>query len=218
MALGVCAASGLALLPLLSARWWAPQYRATGFLRLIQATHRALGYVALALILAHVGVLLVLEPRVLEYLKPGAVAPMLAGLAGTLLVAFLMMSSRYREVWRWHYRSWRSWHALVSGATLGLIGWHLLGAGYYYDAAGTLTALIWLLGLPTVMTLVLRHWPLRGAMPVVRDLGAAERRRVQRLVCAVALTWFAAAVGFAWLAHLQVPGAESELCTFEPCL
>lgn len=217
MALGVCAASGLALLPLQSARWWAPRYRATSFLRLVQATHRALAYIILTLILAHVGVLLVLEPRIVEYLKLGAVAPMLAGLAGTLLIAFLIMSSRYREAWRWHYRRWRRWHALMSSATLGLVGWHLLGAGYYYDTASTRAALIWMLGLPTLMTLVLRHWPQLGAT-AVSATGDVGRRRVSRLVCAVALTWLAASVGFAWSGYLQAPGQERMICAVDPCL
>ena len=218
MGLGVCAASGLALLPLLSARWWAPQHRATGFLRLIQAVHRDLAYVVLALILAHVGVLLILEPRVVEYLKLGAVAPMLAGLVGTLLIALLITSSRYRDAWHWPYRSWRRWHAGLSVVTLGLVGWHLLGAGYYYGAPGGIVALVWLLALPSLMSWGLRRWPLRAKAEGVRDTGGAERHRAQRLVRAVARVWIAAAVGFGWSGALQAPDEELALCAVDPCL
>ncbi len=218
MALGILAASSLALLPLLSARWWAPQHRATGFLRLIQATHRSLAYLGTALVLAHVGLLILLEHRVIEYLKLGAVAPMMAGLLGTVLSVFLIVSSLYREAWRWSYQSWRYWHAGLSVMAIGCIGWHLLGAGYYYDNGGRRVALLWLLLVPTLTTWGLRRWPLRSAASAARDPTHLERRRVQRLIGAIALTWLAVSLGFAWSGQFQTPAVERPLCAIDPCL
>ncbi len=218
MALGILAASGLALLPLLSARWWAPQHRATGFLRLIQATHRLLAYLGMGLVLAHVGLLILLEKRVLEYLKLGAVAPMLAGMLGTLLGVFLILSSLYREAWGWPYKSWRRWHAGLSMMAVGCIGWHLIGAGYYYDNGSRRAALLWLLLVPTLAAWGLRRWPLHGTTDPAREPGHAARRRVQGLISAIALTWLAAALGFAWSGQFQPPLAERALCAIDPCL
>ena len=215
---GILAASGLALLPLLSARWWAPQHRASGFLRLIQATHRQLAYLGMGLVIAHVALLILLEARTIEYLKLGAVAPMMAGLLGTLLMVFLIVSSLYREAWRWSYQSWRYWHAGLSIIALGCIGWHLLGAGYYYDNAGKRAAVLWLLVVPSVTAWALRRWPLRGAANPARDPGHAVRSRVQRLISAIALTWLAAALGFSWSGQFQTPAAERVLCAIDPCL
>jgi hypothetical protein len=218
MACGVCAASGLALLPLLSARWWAPQYHTSGFLRLIQTTHRGLTYVALGLATAHAGLLWWLEHRVVEYLKLGATGEMLAGTLGLLLILFLLVSSLYREAWHWRYRYWRLGHAWISALTLSLILWHLLGAGYYYGTTGPQVMLVWLLCVPTMMTLVLRRWPHASSVQHSAGPGELARRSAQRLVLAVMLTWAAAAVGFAWAGRLQSPALERALCAVEPCL
>ncbi|MGH8598329.1 MAG: ferric reductase-like transmembrane domain-containing protein, partial [Gammaproteobacteria bacterium] len=195
MALGAVAGVGLALLPLLSARWWVGQQRTTGFLRLVQTVHRELSYVALGCAVAHVAILLILEGRVVEYLKLSAESAMLAGLFGILLVVALVISSRYRENLRIGYRSWRTWHGVLSIAAIGLIGWHLLGAGYYFDPGTKGLGLIALLSAPTILILSFRWRPLRAV-----NLGPVytfhfARRRARRLVVAVGLVWIASAIG-----------------------
>ena len=222
MALGIVAASGLALLPLLSARWWAPQFRSGGFLRLIQTVHRDLTYVALTLVAAHVLILLVLEPRVIEYLKLSATGPMLAGLVATLVGGLLVYTSLARERLRWTHRVWRAWHAAGSAFALGLIGWHLLGAGFYFRTRGTVVGLLWVLSVPTALTLYWRWRPLSAraraapSSPVSRRSRAFPRHR--RLVLAVALCWVAAALVYAWSRLEPNSLSDTSPCRVEPCL
>ena len=134
MAVGVMAGAGLALLPLLSARWWVRQHRETPFLRLIQAVHRHVSYVALALVAVHIAGLLVLEERVIEYLKLSASAPMLAGLVASVLFLGLILTSKFREQLAWTYRSWRYWHAVLSSLAVGLLLFKRGQAGSAYLA------------------------------------------------------------------------------------
>ncbi|MSR13679.1 MAG: hypothetical protein EXR86_03770 [Gammaproteobacteria bacterium] len=216
MAIGATAAGGLALLPLISARWWAAQQPTTGFLRLVQTAHRELAYIALALVLIHAGILLVLEGRVVEYLKLGAEDEMLAGLVAAVLVITLVLSSRYREWLRFSYRGWRRWHVLLSLAALGLLGWHLIGAGYYFTVPSQTIGLVWLLGVPSMLTLLLRHWPTRPHHRIAPITFPPWRAR--RLVCAVSLIWLASALWSAWLGSAQSPLEERALCAVDPCL
>jgi len=215
MAIGICAVAGFALLPLVSARWWAPRHRGTAFLRLVQATHRELSYVLLVFTLAHAGLLWVLEPRIVEYLLPGAIAPMLAGTGALALGAFIVVSSRHREALRWPYAGWRGWHAGLSCVLLGLLGWHVIGAGYHYPRTATQGTLCMLAAVPTFATWWLRRHPgARGG----RLAPAGRPVRAPRLVLAIALTWIAAAVGFGWSGAAQVPLEERALCARDPCL
>ncbi len=217
MAIGGAAAAGLALLPLLSARWWAAQYPATGFLRLVQTVHRELAYVALGMVVAHAGLLLVLEGRVLEYLKLGAAAGMLAGLVASLLLIALIVSSRYRDLFRFSYRGWRRWHVVLSVAAVGLTGWHLLAAGYYFMPRGKWVGLVWLLSVPTALTVLLRHWRLSPQQRVAPSI-SHEPGRARRVVFAISLVWIAAATGLAWWGTAQPPLEEQALCAVAPCL
>ncbi len=217
MAVGIFAAGGLALLPLLSARWWAPHLRSAGFLRLVQDVHRYLAYGLVVWISVHVGLLCVLEPRTVGYLKPDAVPAMFAGLLGLLIVVFLILSSRYRTRLRWPYPSWRHWHALLSLATVVLAGWHVLGAGYYYRSSGALVAFLWLLAAPSLVTLRLRRWPLRAISPREAPERLPARGRAARVVWAIMLIWLAAALGFAETGHWSL-STEQTLCPVEPCL
>jgi hypothetical protein len=170
MAVGVLAVGSFALLPLLSARSWVRDGADGPFPRTVQSVRRQLSYRATALALPHVGLLLWLEPRAMEYLLPGAMAPMLAGLAGTLLALFLVLPSLRRQRWRWRRRSWRAWHAGLFVLLVGLLGWHLLGAGYCFDAPGAVSTLIWLLAVQVIAggsarQPPLRQLPLRAAPP-----------------------------------------------------
>ena len=223
MALGVLAAGGLALLPLLSARWWAPQQRVTPFLRLIQAVHRHVSYVAVGLVALHVVGLVILEGRVVEYLKLAATAPMLAGLVSSVLFLLLILSSKFREELAWTYRSWRHWHAGLSMLALACMIWHVFGAGYYFPSASKLGSLVWLVVLPTVCSVILRRRPLRQVESTVQftlaaGAHAAVEVRSRRLAVAIALTWLAASMLYARI-HIPEPPQHTESpCVIEPCL
>ena len=223
MALGVLAASGLALLPIISARWWAPQFRSGAFLRLIQVVHRDLTYAALALVIAHGIILILLEPRVIEYLKLSASGPMLAGTAALAIGIVLIYTSLARERFGWTHRAWRWFHAALSLVMLSLMAWHLLGAGYYFSIAASVAGLVWLLSVPTVLTLYLRRRPLtvRVQSPLYH---AAQRRaarpvpRHRRLVLAVMLCWVAAALLYSYSRLIPPPPRDESPCRIEPCL
>lgn len=215
MALGVLSTAGFALLPLLSARWWVRDGADGPFLRAVQSTHRQLSYVVTLLAVLHIGLLLWLEPRTVEYLLPGAVAPMLAGLAALVCAVFLIVSSLRRQRWHWRYRNWRAWHAALSAALLGLLGWHLIGAGYYFGAPGVVSTLLWLLALPTCMTF---WWHFRPASPAPDGGGVRVPVHPGRISLAIGLIWLLAAVVFAGGSDRQPPLRDLPLCAVSPCL
>lgn len=217
MALGLAAAAALAVLPLLSARWWAPQYRSAELLRVIQYLHRQLSYVLLALLLGHVIGLIVLEQRVVDYLLPTAPGYMLAGLAALLLVLFLILSSRYRAWLAWAYPGWRRWHAGLSAIALGLLGWHVWESGFYFSTAVRLATGGWLLAVPTVLSLAWHRWPdlrphARREQPTLA--AAAARRRSGILLVYVLSTVLLMAAG--WLAWRGTPAGAAHTHPY-PC-
>jgi hypothetical protein len=97
--------------------------------------HRDLGYLALLLVAAHVGLLLAAEPLLLEHLKPSAPLYMLAGLVATVLLLVLVVSSitaLRRRIWP-DYRRFRSLHAWLAIACAVLAGWHVAGSHFYLN-------------------------------------------------------------------------------------
>ncbi len=215
MALGLAGAVGLALLPLLSARWWAPQFADSAFLRMVQRVHRDLAYVLSALVLIHVILLLYVEPRVIEYLKLGASAAMLAGLVALLFAVILLVSSPRGTHSRLTYRAWRQWHMLLSLAAVGLTLWHVLGAGYYHHSGGQRFAALWLMAIPTVFTWWLRRkaWSRQPSVATSR-----QRPTGKSIVIAVTLMWLAAASWFALSGSWESTLIEAPLCQTDPCL
>ncbi|MBI2799188.1 MAG: ferric reductase-like transmembrane domain-containing protein [Gammaproteobacteria bacterium] len=221
MAVGVMAGAGLALLPLLSARWWVRQHRETPFLRLIQAVHRHVSYVALALVAVHIAGLVVLEERVIEYLKLSASAPMLAGLVASVLFLGLILTSKFREQLAWTYRGWRNWHAALSLMAVACMTWHFLGAGYYFSGVGKQGALIWLVAFPTLLSLLFRYRALPAMSTesiAVASTHAAIDGRSRRLAMAVALTWLAASMLYGGLQAIVPSPIMDKPCVIEPCL
>jgi len=161
---GFAAMGALAVLPFLSARWWAAQTRDADRLRVVQALHRQLSYLLAALLVVHVVGLVVLEPRVIDYLLPTAPGYMLAGLGALVLVTVLIATSLGRVRRRWSHAGWRHWHAMMSALTIGLTGWHLWGAAYWVATLPALAVAGWLLAVPTVLSLLWhRHPPARLA-------------------------------------------------------
>ena len=98
--------------------------------------HRDFGYIALALVVGHVGLLLYVEPLLLEHLKPTAPMYMLAGLGSALLMVVLVLTSvtfLRRRLWR-DYQGFRTIHAWLSIAALVLLLVHVVLSGYYLNS------------------------------------------------------------------------------------
>jgi len=204
MALGLAATGALALLPMLSARWWAPRTHAADALRLVQQLHRQLSYWLLALLLAHVVGLVLLETRVIDYLLPTAPGYMLAGLAALLLVSVLIVTSRYRSRLRWANPGWRRWHAAMSLAAIGFTGWHLWGSAYWFATPASLATGAWLLGVPTVLSLAWHRWP------PTRLAHASPAAPAPRRAAHAGLPWLLGALMLAaagWFAYAPAPPA-----------
>lgn len=202
MALGLAATGLLALMPVLSARWWAPQYRAAEVARLVQQLHRWLSYLLLALLVAHVLGLVLLEPRTVDYLLPTAPAYMLAGLGALLLVLVLVLTSRFRARLGWASAGWRRWHAAMAATAIGLSAWHLWGSGYFFAASGTLVAGGWLLFVPIALALRWRHRP-PATSATGRPFAPPGRRALFATLAALLLG------GAAWFAWPAAPSAPA---------
>ncbi len=218
MALGAVATGGLALLPLLSARWWVGIHRSATLLRVVQRLHRDLAWWLTGFAALHVLAVLWLEPRTLDYLLPTAPGYMLAGLVALLVLLALVVTSLGRVKRRWPQASWRRWHAFMSITVLAGIGWHLLGAGYYFRDWVGAGVLGWALAVPSALAL---RWhcsprlaPAAGAAPA---RGPVTRPRAA-LACAIALALLAAA---AWLARpflVDYASPRSYPCPVGRCL
>lgn len=200
--LGLAATGVLALLPLLSARWWVAASRDADRLRMVQVLHRQLSYLLCALLLAHVLGLVLLELRVVDYLLPTAPGYMLAGLAAMVLVIVLVLSSRYRTRLRWENPGWRHWHAGMSAAAIAFTAWHLWGSAYWVATPVALGVALWLLAVPTALSLAWHRWPVsrrpaeRGTGP--HAAGSARRPLGAGLGWMLAMFVLLAVAAFAW--------------------
>ena len=98
--------------------------------------HRELGFIALGLLLAHVGILLLVEPLLLEYLNPTAPFHMLAGLMAFILMIMLATLSipPIRRRMLSNYHVFRHLHAVLAVSVFILIAVHILGSGFYLNA------------------------------------------------------------------------------------
>ena len=97
--------------------------------------HTALALVTLGLVSLHIGVFLISDAIVVEYLKLSAPGYMLSGIAATLLVAILAITS-FQPLRRRIYRGrgpFRFFHATLALVTLLLVAHHVLGSGFYTD-------------------------------------------------------------------------------------
>ncbi|MDH1010725.1 ferric reductase-like transmembrane domain-containing protein [Pseudomonas nicosulfuronedens] len=174
-----------------------PLYEGKFFLRL----HRDLGFVAIALLLVHIVVLLVDEPLLIEDLLPSAPGYMLAGLASAVLMLVLAISSlsRVRPRWSSSAASFRRWHYGGSLLALLLMAVHVLGAGYYSGG-------VWKGVLLVALILVVAVWP-RLPKPG-NGISGRKRNTAQRA------TWFALAASivivgmsalYSLLANVELP-------------
>lgn len=165
--------------------------------------HRDLGYAALVLLVVHVGVLLVSEPLVVNYLLPSASWPMLSGtLAAALLLALVPISlpAVRQRIWRHHLR-FRRWHYGISGVLLVLLAVHVIEVGFYTGARWK--AVLW--GVLTVCALI---WPLLPRRPLAPAEGRRRRNTAvlaTRLCVGLLLFVLCLAGGFALLANSDLP-------------
>jgi len=136
--------------PTLGAGWYWDTGNALGFvamagvLYLTLATgpaldvrvHRQLGYAVLGVAAAHVLSLLVGDPTVVEYLKPGAPLYMWAGVAGFLLLTALTVIAvpRVRSKLHKRYSHFRLWHRVIALLTIVGSTWHIIGSNFYLDS------------------------------------------------------------------------------------
>jgi DMSO/TMAO reductase YedYZ heme-binding membrane subunit len=85
---------------------------------------------------AHVVILLVSEPLLLEHLKPTAPPYMLAGLGASVLLFVLVISS----ITRWRRRLWPDYrrfkwqHAWLAVICLLLACWHVVASDFYLNS------------------------------------------------------------------------------------
>ncbi len=89
------------------------------------------------------GLLLWVEPLLLQHLKPSAPLPMLAGLFALLLMLVLVFSSvpyLRRRLWPNYYR-FRRIHILFAAAILGLAIYHVVMSGFYLNSRWKLAVL-----------------------------------------------------------------------------
>ncbi len=132
--------------------------------------HRDLGYVALLLVLVHVGLLLYTEPLLLEHLKPSAPLYMLAGLASTVLFLLLAITSitpLRRRLWP-DYHRFRGFHAWLSMAAVVLLLVHIVGSGYYLNTGLKTAILLLVSGVLLGVYIDKRHVHLRHDRSVAR--------------------------------------------------
>lgn len=98
--------------------------------------HRDFGYIALALVVFHIALMLYDQPLLLEHMKPTAPVHMLAGLVSAVLMLLLVMTSitpLRRRLWS-DYQRFRVFHAWLSIAALLLLLVHVVGSGYYLNS------------------------------------------------------------------------------------
>jgi predicted ferric reductase len=132
--------------------------------------HRDLGYLALLLLAAHVGVLLVAEPLLLEHLKPTAPLHMMSGLLALILMLVLVLSSIptvRRRVWP-NYHLFRHIHGLLAVAIVLLVFYHVLVSGFYLNSAWKI-ALMAAVGLVVLASYARDSYQLVTNSPRVRD-------------------------------------------------
>ncbi|AYF90007.1 MULTISPECIES: ferric reductase-like transmembrane domain-containing protein [unclassified Pseudomonas] len=165
--------------------------------------HRDLGYAVLILLALHVGLLLVDEPLVVDYLLPSASLPMLAGTLAALLLLILVpisLPAVRQRLWRHHLR-FRRWHYGISSVLLVLLAVHVIGTGFYTGACWK--AVLW--GVITSCALI---WPLLPRSPLAPAEGHRRRNTgglASRLCAGLLVFVLCLAGGYALLTNSDLP-------------
>jgi Ferric reductase like transmembrane component len=120
--------------------------------------HRDLGYIVALMVLGHVGLLLIVEPLLLEHLKPTAPLHMSAGLLALVFFLLLLVSSLpviRRKLWS-NYHVFRHTHLIGATAAFALLAYHIWASGFYLDN-------VWKVGVAAAgISLVFLYYLLNG--------------------------------------------------------
>ncbi|NUT78014.1 ferric reductase like transmembrane component [Pseudomonas sp. C1C7] len=176
-----------------------PYYDGKFFMNL----HRDLGYAATLLLALHVGVLLISEPQVVDYLKPSATWPMLSGTLATLLLLVLVptsLSAVRKKLWRNH-RHFKLWHYGLGALMLVLVSVHMLSAGFYTAALWK-----WFFWVGLIGAAILR--PLLPRAALVRGGGSRRRHTASYaswLCAGMVVIAITLALGYSLLANSDLP-------------
>lgn len=186
-ALGLCAVAGCLILCVLAVRPRAGA--ATAFpLR----SHELLGWLALAAALAHVGLLLGADHRVVEHLKPTAPRYEYAGMLALLLLLFLTLGAAAPargRLWPRH-RDFQAAHVAAACVLVVILAVHVLATGRY--VRGRAHVLVYTLLSALVLLALLRTRARSRAARQPPPAGGLVFGRHSRLVLAIVLGSLAA--------------------------
>jgi predicted ferric reductase len=130
ISLGFAGAAMLCMMFFLTARF--RRASAPFGIDLIYYFHRHISLVAFLIIIAHLAILLVLEPDFLGMLAPTpANWPYLSGAGSVIVLALLLIASLWRKQLSIHYDGWRLWHGILATLALILAFLHIEGIGNY---------------------------------------------------------------------------------------
>ena len=217
MGLGLAAAGGLVVLPLVTARFWRRTGHAAKFMTATHHLHRYLSYGLSVAVLVHIAGFLVLDTLTIEYIKLSAPGYMLSGLIASALLIVLTVTSLFRLQWGPRYPAWRLWHAILSALTLALMLHHLIGSGYYFDSAWKSATLILVALIPTALSL--QHAPRERSAhepPSADALSLPEIRVGRRSALTMLAIWLVAAALFAIPNDLETE-EEEVACAGSEC-
>lgn len=157
--------------------------------------HQWLGYLTLGLATAHLVILLLHEPLLIEHLKLTAPAYMLAGLLAFVCLLVLMVSAltgARRRLWP-DYRRFRYWHAAIALMLILLALWHVLGSAYYAAHWAEQSALL------ALCFSALLAWKLSWPLAAKVDARSAQRASGKPLLIKCTLAWLMASLALALL-------------------
>ncbi len=99
----------------------------------LQLTHKNFSYAVIALLAAHIVVLLLIDSLVLDYVMPGAPLYMWSGVLALLLLLFIVISAVPGNRKRSFYDGYafRRWHKPLSWLLIASVIYHLVGSGFY---------------------------------------------------------------------------------------
>lgn len=165
--------------------------------------HRDLGFVALIMLLVHIGVMLIDEPLVVDQLLPGAPWPMVAGNVATLCLLLLLplsLTAVRRRIWKTHQR-FKRWHYAMSAGIVMLTAVHMIGIGYY--SGSNIKVVFWL-----VLTAIALALPLIKSGKTQVGPGGRQRHTSYLATClslGVLLAGLLLAGGYSLLGSVDLP-------------
>lgn len=182
-ALGLCAVACCLILCMLVVR---PRTDAATALSV--RAHELLGWIALAVAILHVGLLLIVDHRVIEHVKPTAPRYELAGILALFILLFLTVPAGARvrrRLWPRH-RSFQAAHVLAACLLVLALAMHVLTTGRYVHGLAHVIAYTLLSGI--VLLALLRGRARRqSAQQPSRAVGGLVFGRYSRLVLALVL-------------------------------